>query len=253
MVKRLKEWVLRYKRADYEQGSEPHLAPEPNNERWSVSGHPSRASLGLYGEVPWLFYWVFSLFIQETQSHSITSWEWQLQSSWFILAGNTKQRTLSVCIWKPGRLKFFHPFHGEAEAEIFQLEPPNVKSSFFTYNCKPKSTMWIYEGIEDMSFAFKELRCLITKSCPNASVTPWTVACKAPLSRRFSRQEYWSGLPFPLLGDLPDPGIKPTSPVSPALQVNSLPLSQQGSPGAYRLLIGKKTCQQEPYCQVECG
>ena len=40
------------------------------------------------------------------------------------------------------------------------------------------------------------------------SVTPWTVACQAPLSMGFSRQEYWSGLPFPSAGDLPDPGIK---------------------------------------------
>ena len=43
-------------------------------------------------------------------------------------------------------------------------------------------------------------------------VTPWTTACQAPLSVGFSRQEYWSGLSFPSPGDLPDPGIKPTSP-----------------------------------------
>ena len=42
-------------------------------------------------------------------------------------------------------------------------------------------------------------------------VTPWTVACQAPLSMRFPRQEYWNGLPFPSPGDLPNPGIKPTS------------------------------------------
>ena len=48
-------------------------------------------------------------------------------------------------------------------------------------------------------------------------VTPWTVAHRAPLSRGFSRQKYWSGLPCPLLGDLPDPGIEPMSLVSPAL------------------------------------
>ena len=47
-------------------------------------------------------------------------------------------------------------------------------------------------------------------------MTPWTVAFQAPLSMGFSRQEYWSGLPFPPLGDLPDPGIEPMSPVSPA-------------------------------------
>ena len=47
--------------------------------------------------------------------------------------------------------------------------------------------------------------------------TPWTVTRQAPLSMEFSKQEYWSGLPFPTPGDLPDPGIKPTSFASPAL------------------------------------
>ena len=42
--------------------------------------------------------------------------------------------------------------------------------------------------------------------------TPWTVAYRAPLSMGFSKQEYWSGLPFPSPGDLPDPGIEPGSP-----------------------------------------
>ena len=51
-------------------------------------------------------------------------------------------------------------------------------------------------------------------------VTPWTVAYQAPLSIGFSRQEYWSGLPFPSPGDLPDPGIKPGS---PTLQADALP------------------------------
>ena len=51
------------------------------------------------------------------------------------------------------------------------------------------------------------------------SATPWTVALQAPLSMRFSRQEYWSGLPFPPPGDLPNPEIKPGS---PALQADSL-------------------------------
>ena len=61
-------------------------------------------------------------------------------------------------------------------------------------------------------------------------VTPWTVVCQAPLSMRFSRQEYGSGLPFAVPGDLLDPGIEPMSCVSPALQVGSLPLSHWGSP-----------------------
>ena len=53
------------------------------------------------------------------------------------------------------------------------------------------------------------------------SVTPQTVTCQAPLSMGFSRQKYWSGLPFPFSGDLPDPGIESRSP-SPALQEDSL-------------------------------
>ena len=47
--------------------------------------------------------------------------------------------------------------------------------------------------------------------------TPWTVACQAPLFTGFCRQEYWSGLPRPAPGDLPDPGIEPTSLTSPTL------------------------------------
>ena len=62
------------------------------------------------------------------------------------------------------------------------------------------------------------------------SVTLWTVACKAPLSMGFPRQEYWNGLPFPPPGDLPDPGIEPASAVVPAWQADSLPLSHLGSP-----------------------
>ena len=49
--------------------------------------------------------------------------------------------------------------------------------------------------------------------------TLWTVACQAPLSMGFSRQEYWSGVPFPSPGDLPNPGIEPRS---PALQADAL-------------------------------
>ena len=59
-------------------------------------------------------------------------------------------------------------------------------------------------------------------------VTPWAVARQAPLSMRFPRQEYWRGWPFPSPGDLPDPGIKPTS---SALQADSLPLSHRVNPG----------------------
>ena len=55
--------------------------------------------------------------------------------------------------------------------------------------------------------------------------TPWTVAYQAPPSMGFSRKEYWSGLPFPSPGDLPDPEIEPRS---PALQADSLPSEPPG-------------------------
>ena len=54
-------------------------------------------------------------------------------------------------------------------------------------------------------------------------VTPWTIAYKAPLSTEFSRQEYWSGLPLPSPGDLPDPGIEPRSLTLPADALPSEP------------------------------
>ena len=57
---------------------------------------------------------------------------------------------------------------------------------------------------------------------------PWTVACQAPLSMGFSRQEYWSGWPFPSPGDLPGPEIEPRP---PALQADSLPAEPQGKHG----------------------
>ena len=60
-------------------------------------------------------------------------------------------------------------------------------------------------------------------------VTTWIITHQAPLSTGFSRQEFWSELPFPPPGDLPHPGIKPMS-SAPTLQVNSLPWSHLGSP-----------------------
>ena len=56
---------------------------------------------------------------------------------------------------------------------------------------------------------------------------PWTVAYQAPPSMEFSRQEYWSGLPFPSPGDLPNPG---TEPRSPTFQADALPSEPPGKP-----------------------
>ena len=71
------------------------------------------------------------------------------------------------------------------------------------------------------------LRCAQSLSHVQLFVTPWTVAHQAPLPMGFSRQEYWSGLPCPPPGDLPNPGIELRS---PALQENSLPSGSRGKP-----------------------
>ena len=72
---------------------------------------------------------------------------------------------------------------------------------------------------------------LICEKCrsvvSNFFATPWTVVCQAPLSMEFSRQEYWSGQPFPSPGDHPDPGIKP---MSSTLQADSLLSVPPGKP-----------------------
>ena len=75
-----------------------------------------------------------------------------------------------------------------------------------------------------------------SRSVVSDSATPWKVAYQAPPSMGFSRQEYWSGLPFPSPGHLPDPGIKPGS---PTLQADSLRSEPPGKPTEY-WLQGKK-------------
>ena len=77
---------------------------------------------------------------------------------------------------------------------------------------------WAQNGLESVCAHV----CML--SCVWLFVTPWTVAHKAPPSMGFSQQEYWSGLPCPTPGVLPDPGIEPPSPAPPALHVDSLHL-----------------------------
>ena len=76
-----------------------------------------------------------------------------------------------------------------------------------------------------ITFSIKSL------SCVQLFGIPWTVAHQAPPSMGFSRQEYWSGLPFPSPGNLPDPGIKPKS---PTLQADAL---TSESPGMYKFIL----------------
>ena len=74
----------------------------------------------------------------------------------------------------------------------------------------------------------KRMCVQLLRSCP--TLRSWTVAQQAPLSMGSSRQESWSGLPFPPPGDLPDPGIEPASPVSPTLQADFFTPEPPGKP-----------------------
>ena len=88
-----------------------------------------------------------------------------------------------------------------------------------------------HQGLEQVTGIV--VAVLVAQSCltlcdPMDCSPPWTVACQAPLSMGFSKQEYWSGLPFPFPEDLPDPGIEPRS---PALQAEFLPPELEGRSG----------------------
>ena len=87
--------------------------------------------------------------------------------------------------------------------------------------------IYIYIYIYTYIYIYGVCVCVCTLSGVRLLVTPWTAARQAPLSMGFSRQEYWSGLPFPSLRDLSNPRIEPES---PALQADSPPLSHWGSP-----------------------
>ena len=99
----------------------------------------------------------------------------------------------------------------------------------FGYSRRWNSTNIVFNSV-DVFFILKGEVWACMLSYVWLCVTPWIVTCQATLSMRFSRQKYWSRLPFPPPGDLPDPGVEFASSVAPALQVDSIPLSHQGSP-----------------------
>ena len=73
-------------------------------------------------------------------------------------------------------------------------------------------------------------------------VTPWAAANLAPLSMGFSRQEYWSGLPFRSTGDLPDPGMKPASLISPASAGRFFTTRSPGKPALHSYMLITLVC-----------
>ena len=113
----------------------------------------------------------------------------------------------------------------------------NTKGSLFlesllTYEIPPAPTHWHSSTpISNLLPLLVLWLCAWVLSRVQLFATPWTVACQAPLSMGFSRQEHWSGLLFPSPGDLSNPSIESTSPASPVLAGRFFYyLSHQGSP-----------------------
>jgi len=117
--------------------------------------------------------------------------------------------------WQPSPV--FLPGESHGQRSLVDYSPWGHKESNKTEQLSPLTS--------NVSLRVCLLSCL---SHAQLSVTPWTIAHQAPLSMGFSRQEYWSGLPCTPPWAFPDLGIKPATPVSPALQAGSLPTEPPG-------------------------
>ena len=120
---------------------------------------------------------------------------------------------------------------------IFTLEIKHLWTYFLLLPTSPPNDCSSCEVLHLNVFLILSLHnsilCAQSLSRVQLFVTLWVAAHQVPASMGFSQKVYWSGLPFPSLGDLPDPGIKRESPVSPALQVDSLLLSHMGANSIY--------------------
>ena len=129
----------------------------------------------------------------------------------------------------------------------FLAERPEVITLSWRKCDNPSS---LESGVKGQMILFEDFVVVLWLSHVQLFATPWTVACQAPLYMGFSRQEYWSKLPFPSPGYLLDPEIETVSAASPALQADFffffLPLSYRGSPGLFwSIWIQCRFC---PFC-----
>ena len=110
---------------------------------------------------------------------------------------------------------------------VQKMAAPLFASGYLTTICRttaglPSLSLQAYKS--NPPIGSESVSCSVVSD----SATPWTIACQASQSMEFSRQEYWSGLPCPSPGHLPNPGIRPGS---PAWQADSLPSQSPGKPG----------------------
>ena len=98
-------------------------------------------------------------------------------------------------------------------------QPANLKFHIYFMLSQGKKFLWSHLPVFQNHPTSLVSQCVCAQLLNHARLigASWTLACQAPLPMEFSRQEHWSGVPFPTPRDLPDPGIEPTSLVSPAL------------------------------------
>ena len=106
---------------------------------------------------------------------------------------------------------------------------PNIGKAIMVIKAPRKRYQYKVSDAKEAPFFFFFFLLFSRSVVSDSFVTQWTVARQAPLSTRFPRQEYWSGLPSPSPRELPYQGIKPASPVSPALQTDTT--EPPGKPG----------------------
>ena len=115
---------------------------------------------------------------------------------------------------------------------FFSISPICIPPSKESLSSFCQLVVCVTAGVQQMLSELNSSLNPCTLSCfsrVQLFATPWTTVYQTALSMGFYRQDYWSGLPFPPPGNLLDPRIEPMSPAAPALQADSLPLSQQGS------------------------
>ena len=175
-----------------------------------------------------------------------------VQDLWFYCQGTfQKRKCAGISRWQIGGQTFFDHalWHGYliSPTQYRTCVPCNrsMESSLLDCQGKPQRLfIFHYDLSQDIEYVpcatqwdlvvypfcvCVLLSCLVVSD----SATLWTVAHQAPLSMGFPRQEYWSGLPFPSPGDLPDPEIEPASPVSSTVKADSLPTKPSRKPETF--------------------
>ena len=150
---------------------------------------------------------------------TFSQWDLPFHSQFALMTLKTWLKNI-LCL---GKL-VLHTFSSSSHCMHFSVSP-----NFWCFHQYFQN--WEFTVCQELYWMPYTYVCILSHfSCVRLFAAPWTVACLAPLSRGFSRQEYWSGLPCPPPGDLPDPGMNTHLLRLLHWQVGSLLLAPPGKP-----------------------